>query len=100
MSLADAKETYASGHSRRVAEYALMGTTDLSLSNDEKQTIEYAAVLHDIGKLSVPESILNKSAPLTNEECEIIRKHPVTGFNLLREIPFLQENIRKGLFHP
>jgi putative nucleotidyltransferase with HDIG domain len=99
VSLADAKETSASGHSRRVAEYALMGASELSLSNAEKQTIEYAAILHDIGKLSVPESILNKPEPLTNEEWEIIRKHPVTGYNLLKDIPFLKEASQLILCH-
>ena len=86
VSLVDAKETYGGGHSRRVSEYALMGATSLLISEEEKQTIEYAAILHDIGKLSIPDNMLNKSDALTDEEWKIIREHPVIGSNLLRGI--------------
>lgn len=99
VSLVDDKETYGGGHSRRVSEYALMGATHLLLSEEEKQSIEYAAILHDIGKLSIPDSILNKSDTLTNEEWKMIRQHPVTGNNLLRGIPFLEEASKLILYH-
>ena len=99
VSLADAKETTGCGHSKRVAKYALMGAANLSLSEEHIQTIEYAAILHDIGKLAIPDRILNKSDNLTNEEWEIIRKHPEIGYNLLREIPFLEEASRLILYH-
>jgi len=99
VSLADAKETTGRGHSKRVSKYALMGATNLSLSEEHKQTIEYAAILHDIGKLAIPDSILNKSDNLTSEEWEIIRKHPEIGSNLLRGIPFLVEASLLILYH-
>jgi HD-GYP domain-containing protein (c-di-GMP phosphodiesterase class II) len=99
VSLADAKETSGGGHSRRVSEYALMGANSMSLSTKEKETIEYAAILHDIGKLSIPDSVLNKSGKLTNEEWELIRRHPVVGFDLLKDIPFLQGASRLILYH-
>jgi putative nucleotidyltransferase with HDIG domain len=97
--LADAKETSGGGHSRRVSQYALMGAMELGMSRVERQNIEYAAILHDIGKLSVPDYILNKSQPLTDEEWTIIRKHPVTGFSLLKNIPFLKESSKLILHH-
>jgi response regulator RpfG family c-di-GMP phosphodiesterase len=99
VSLADAKETSGGGHSRRVTEYALMGASELSLSQEEKRTIEYAAILHDIGKLSIPDSILNKAGPLTDAEWEKIRKHPLVGYNLLKDIPFLKEASKLILYH-
>ena len=68
VSAADARETGTSEHSVRVSQYALMGARALSLSKDEKQIIKNAAILHDIGKLGIPDSILNKSDALTGAE--------------------------------
>jgi putative nucleotidyltransferase with HDIG domain len=99
VSLADAKEINGAGHSQRVAEYALMGANYLSLPEAEKQAIEYAAILHDIGKLRIPESILNKSGSLTHEEWQIMRQHPGTGYDLLKKIPFLEEASKLILGH-
>jgi putative nucleotidyltransferase with HDIG domain len=99
VSLADAKETYASGHSRRVAEYALIGAAEMGLSWVKRQTIEYAAILHDIGKLGIPDYLLNKTGQLSKEEWEIIRRHPATGYELLKEIPFLKEASQLILYH-
>jgi HD-GYP domain-containing protein (c-di-GMP phosphodiesterase class II) len=99
VSLADAKEITGGGHSKRVARYALMGATSLSLSEDEKRDIEYAAILHDIGKLAIPDSILNKSGKLTHEEWRVMRSHPELTYNLLKVIPFLAEASRLILFH-
>jgi len=99
VSLADCKETSGGGHSRRVSEYALTGARELSLSKEDKQDIEYAAILHDIGKLTIPDSLLNKTGKLTDSEWEIIRKHPTTGYNLLKDIPFLKEASRLILCH-
>lgn len=99
VSLADAKETSGGGHSRRVAEYALIGARQLSLPKDEKHNIEYAAILHDIGKLSIPDNVLNKPDALNKEEWEMIRKHPLTGYHLLKRIPFLKEASKLILYH-
>lgn len=99
VSLLDVRESTASKHSRRVTEYALIAATKLSLSEEEKQSIEYGAVLHDIGLLSVPESVLNKREKLTDEEWNMIRKHPVIGYNLLRGIPSLNQVSKLILYH-
>jgi len=99
VSLSDAKEITGSGHSKRVARYALMGATQLSLPEEERRNIEYAAILHDIGKLAISDSILNKSATLTQEEWRILRSHPQISFNLLKEIPFLVEASKHILYH-
>ncbi len=99
VSLLDVRESTAGQHSRRVAEYALIAASELGLSEEEKQAIEYAAILHDIGLLSIPESILNKREKLTDEEWEMIRKHPVIGYNLLRGIPSLNQVSKLILYH-
>jgi response regulator RpfG family c-di-GMP phosphodiesterase len=91
VSLADTKETSGGGHSRRVAEYALMGANLLNLTAKDKQDIEYAAILHDIGKLSISDEILNKTDSLSDEEWDIMRSHPAIGYNILKDIPFLQD---------
>lgn len=99
VSLLDVRESTASKHSRRVAEYALIAAKKLALSAEEKQCIEYGAVLHDIGLLSIPESVLNKREKLTDEEWDLIRKHPVIGYNLLRGIPSLNQVSKLILYH-
>jgi HD-GYP domain-containing protein (c-di-GMP phosphodiesterase class II) len=99
VSLADAKETSGGGHSRRLVEYALMGARELGLNKKQQQTIEYAALLHDIGKLSIADSILNKAEPLTEEEWIIIRRHPIVGYEILKDIPFLKEASLLVLYH-
>ena len=90
VSLADAKEVSGGGHSRRVAEYAMMGAREMNLSKYEKHAVEYAGLLHDIGKLSIPDEVLNKPSTLSPEEWQMIRKHPIIGFNMLKDIPFLK----------
>lgn len=90
VSLSDAKEATGGGHSRRVAEYAMMGARELGMSKYEKHAVEYAGLLHDIGKLSIPDEVLNKKDALSKEEWQLIRKHPIVGFNMLKDVPFLK----------
>ena len=96
---ADATETTESKHSRRVAEYALIGAEYLSLPDKDKDTIEQGAILHDIGLLSVPPEVLKKRTALTKEEWNMIRAHPVIGSNLLRGIPSLNQVAKLILYH-
>ena len=86
----DAKDPYTHGHSQRVMEYALMGASSL-LPEDDLETLEYAAILHDVGKIGISDSILNKAGTLTPEEITVIRTHPVIGANMLQDIPFLEK---------
>jgi putative nucleotidyltransferase with HDIG domain len=99
VSLADAKETSGGGHSRRLVEYALIGAKELGLSKQQQQSIEYAALLHDIGKLSVPDQILNKKEKLTEKEWVTIKKHTIVGYEILKDIPFLKEASLLVLYH-
>lgn len=87
----DAKDPYTRGHSQRVMEYTLLAGAYLSFTAEEMETLEYAGILHDVGKISIDSTILNKPGPLTESEWEIIREHPAIGANLLRGIPFLEK---------
>ena len=95
----DAKDPYTCGHSQQVTEYALLGASSLSFSEEELENIEYAGILHDIGKIGIADSILNKPAPLTTEERYVVQKHSMIGANMLKEIPFLEKARRLVLHH-
>ncbi len=91
----DAKDPYTRGHSQRVVEYALPGGVSLSLSQKELEVLEYAGILHDIGKIGIADSILSKPGKLTTEEYCAFLEHPVIGAKIIDGIPFL--NPVKGL---
>ncbi|MFC2041717.1 CHASE2 domain-containing protein [Chloroflexota bacterium] len=95
----DAKDPYTHGHSQRVTEYALLGAISLSMSQEEVEILEYAGILHDIGKIGIPDRILSKPGSLTPEEWGIIRLHPVIGNNIMKDIPFLEESKKLVLHH-
>ena len=88
---ADTKDPYASGHSSRVKKYTMMAANSLQLSLEELQTIEFGALLHDIGKLHVHDVVLRKPGPLTDEEWFIMRKHALRGAHMLSGIPYLEQ---------
>ncbi len=79
----EAKDKYTAGHSKRVMKYALMIADILNLSDEDKNTLKTACILHDIGKIGIPEYILNKPGKLTTKEYNIIKKHPVIGVEIL-----------------
>ena len=83
------KET--EGHSRRVTETTVAVARAMGISEDGLEHIRRGAILHDIGKMGVPDEILRKAGPLTGEEREIILKHPGTAYELLKQIPFLEK---------
>ncbi|MBR4096659.1 MAG: response regulator [Oscillospiraceae bacterium] len=82
----DAKDRYTSGHSKRVAEYSRMLAARMGKSKDEQEEIYRAGLLHDIGKIRIPVEIINKAGKLSDEEYNIIKIHPVTGYHILRGI--------------
>lgn len=95
----DAKDPCTRGHSQRVVEYALMAGEALGLSQDELEVLEYAAILHDIGKIAIADSVLSKPGKLTEAEARIFREHPVIGANIISDIPFLSRARRLVLHH-
>ena len=82
----DAKDRYTSGHSKRVAEYALMIAARMGKSKEEQDKIYRAGLLHDVGKIRIPDEIINKPGKLTDEEFNLIKIHPVAGYHILRGI--------------
>ncbi|HTY82145.1 MAG TPA: HD domain-containing phosphohydrolase [Dehalococcoidales bacterium] len=95
----DAKDPYACGHSQRVMEYTSMAAAYFSIAQEELEVLRHGAVLHDIGKIEIDSAILAKVSPLTQMEWEIVRKHPVTGANMLKGIPFLEKAAELALCH-
>lgn len=95
----DAKDHYTRGHSQRVTEYALSAAISLQMSKEELEILEYAGILHDIGKIGIPDGILSKPGSLTPEEWAIIRQHPVIGANIMEDVPFLEESKNLSLHH-
>jgi putative nucleotidyltransferase with HDIG domain len=95
----DAKDPYTLGHSQRVMEFSLLAGSSLSLPTEEMEILEYAGILHDIGKIVVDARILNKPGNLTLPEWNIIREHPAIGANLLKKIPFLEKASNIVLYH-
>ena len=82
----DAKDEYTKGHSMRVAIYARMLAKRMGLSLDDCENIYYMGLLHDLGKIGVPNAIINSPTRLTDEEYEVIKTHPGLGFDILSEI--------------
>ncbi len=80
----DAKDKYTNGHSQRVARYAREIAIHMGKSESEIKEIYYAGLLHDVGKIHVPDSIINKPSKLTNEEFSYIKLHPIAGHHILK----------------
>ena len=95
----DAKDAYTSGHSMRVAQCAAAIARRLNWTEDEIQNIHYVALLHDIGKIGVPDSILNKPGLLSTEEFDVIKKHPVIGNDILKDIHMIKNVAEGALYH-
>ncbi len=84
----DAKDKTSAAHVRRVQAFARALAREIGLGEDEVEAIATAALLHDVGKLAVPEHILSKPGPLTEEEFERIKIHPQVGFEIIEHVPF------------
>lgn len=86
----DLRDQGTSGHSRRVADMTIRVAKKLGIDGGELTQIEHGALLHDLGKLRIPDSILWKPSALTPEEWEMMRKHPEYGFDFVQKIGFLR----------
>jgi len=84
------RDTYTGGHSQRVAEYSVMIAKELGYKNDELKKIHQAGVLHDIGKMNIPDSVLLKPGQLNDIEYQIIQSHAQNGYKFLKQIPMYQ----------
>jgi putative nucleotidyltransferase with HDIG domain len=95
----DARDPYTAGHSKRVADISLEIGKYLGLGKDKLDNLEIAALLHDIGKIGVPDEILHKSGKLNEYEYSKIKEHPAIGVNILKTIEFLKYTIPIILHH-
>ena len=95
----DAKDPYTNGHSIRVAEYTRMLAEQVYTDQDEIHSIYNIALLHDIGKIGIPDSIISKPGKLTDEEYNIIKGHTLTGAKILSEIKSAPELIYGAKHH-
>ena len=86
----EARDFYTAGHSRRVADMSVNIGKEIGVSEEEVEILNKSSLLHDIGKMGIPDQILNKQGSLTNEEFDFIKKHPVLGVDIcsnLRLVP-------------
>jgi putative nucleotidyltransferase with HDIG domain len=89
----DAKDPYTQGHARRVAALAVEIGRELGLGREELQALEYGGVLHDIGKIGIPDAILAKRGTLTPQEMDLVRAHPVVGAEIVSGVEFLRDAV-------
>jgi HD-GYP domain-containing protein (c-di-GMP phosphodiesterase class II) len=87
----EAKDAYTSGHSGRVAEMSRRLALAVGLSRGAAETIAQAGLLHDLGKIAVPERILNKPGPLSDEEWATMRRHPITSAQIVAPLEFFDQ---------
>jgi hypothetical protein len=87
----EAKDSYTEGHLRRVSEYAVAVGSRLGLRGKDLEMIHYASMLHDIGKIGIPEEILRKRGPLNEVESEVMRRHADIGARLLEKLDLLRD---------
>ena len=95
----DAKDENTSQHSRRVSEYAALLAREMGFTEDECENLRKAALLHDIGKISIPDRILNKPAKLTDEEYTIMKSHVLRGAEILKDFTLIDHVVEGALYH-
>jgi HD domain len=94
----ETKDFYTRGHSERVSKGAVMISTEIGMRTERIGAIRYAGMLHDVGKLGVPTSVLQKRSALTDDEYAAVQLHPMRGLDIVREIGFLDEALA-GIMH-
>jgi len=82
----DKRNGVPAGHSERVARYSIMIANEMSFSPEEKERLEFAALMHDVGKVGIDDRILNKPARLTEEEFSEVKRHPEIGEDIIKQI--------------
>jgi putative two-component system response regulator len=95
----EARDGYTGGHVERVTRYAVSTGREMGMQGESLRHLWVAALLHDVGKIGVPDSILTKPGKLTEEEYEVIKQHPEIGANILRRSHFLRPALPGVLHH-
>lgn len=99
ISAIEQKDEYTSGHSTRVGRYAVLLAEELGLEAAELQMLEWSALLHDVGKIGIRDTVLKKPGKLTAEEFEHIKEHPRRSFDVVRQVPQLAAALAGVLHH-
>ena len=99
VSAVEARDTYSYGHSRKVNTYAVALAEAIGLSPEEVSRVSIAALLHDIGKIGIPDEVLSKSGKLDEESWGAIKTHPRLGANIVGRIPYLAPCVSGILYH-
>jgi putative nucleotidyltransferase with HDIG domain/PAS domain S-box-containing protein len=86
----DARDSYTAGHSQRLRDLAILIAEEMGMQPDQVLDIQWAALLHDIGKIGVPDEILRKPGPLSSEEWEVMKQHPVIGAEIIAPVSKLE----------
>ena len=94
----ETKDFYTRGHSERVSRGSVMIAKEIGMRAVRVEAIRYAGMLHDVGKLGVPTSVLQKRSALTDDEYAAVQLHPMRGLDIVREIGFLDEALA-GIMH-
>jgi putative two-component system response regulator len=89
----EAKSQFTHGHSERVTGYALMLADALGITGSQREVLRKGSLLHDVGKISIPDDILNKPGRLSEEEFAAIRRHPVTGAHIVEPLVSMREAV-------
>lgn len=95
----EAKDLYTKGHSERVAKYSEMIARKMGYSDDDAKTLYIMALMHDVGKIGIPDAIINKLGALTDEEFKIVKSHPVIGADILKEVDAFEKISEIALNH-
>lgn len=95
----DAKDAYTKGHSLRVAQYSAILAQSLGWSDEEVRNLRYTALLHDIGKIGIPDVILNKPGKLSDAEFSMIQSHTTTGGDILKDILMIPDVSAGAMYH-
>ena len=94
----EAKDDYTADHARSIADLAVEVGRELELDEDALRDLRYGAIFHDIGKIAIPDAILNKAGPLTDDEFEVVKTHPIVGEQILAPVPGL-DGVRRIVRH-
>jgi len=94
----DAKDQYTAGHSRRVKDYSAFIAEKMNLSDKEILWLKKSALLHDLGKIGIPDAVLLKKTKLSEEEFDIIKTHPEVGADILKSLESLKDLV-PAIFH-
>jgi putative nucleotidyltransferase with HDIG domain len=94
----EAKDSYTADHASSIAELAVEVGAEFGMDKEALRDLRYGAIFHDIGKIAIPDAILNKPGPLTDAEFEVIKRHPIVGEQILAPVPFL-EQVRRVVRH-